>query len=71
NQCRLHISNPEMAQKDKVLFISDLHGRGVLTQRFSGDEWLIDTSGYPSGIYLVYIMMDGNVLKAEKLVISR
>lgn len=71
NQCRLHISNPEMAQKDKVLFISDLHGRGVLTQRFSGDEWLIDTSGYPSGIYLVYIMMDGNVLKAEKLMISR
>lgn len=71
NQCRLHISNPELAQKDKVLFISDLHGRGVLTQRFSGDEWLIDTSGYPSGIYLVYIMMDGNVLKAEKLMISR
>ncbi|MFW5726041.1 MAG: T9SS type A sorting domain-containing protein, partial [Bacteroidota bacterium] len=57
----IRIDHPALAHKEKVLFISNMQGQGMLTQRFSGSSIEVSLVGYTPGTYLVYIMSEGQV----------
>jgi len=65
----INLGHGAMAHKHKVLFISDLQGRKKISQSFSDPEITVSLNGFQPGIYLVYIMAEGQVFKAEKLVV--
>ncbi|MFW5707361.1 MAG: T9SS type A sorting domain-containing protein [Bacteroidota bacterium] len=66
----IRIDHPALAHKEKVLFISNMQGQGMLTQRFSGSSIEVSLVGYTPGTYLVYIMSEGQVFRAERLVVK-
>jgi hypothetical protein len=68
---RLHISieRPAIEHLHKTLFISDMQGRGILTQSFTGNNLNVSLESFSPGVYLVYIMTGQNVLRAGKVVV--
>jgi hypothetical protein len=68
---RLHISieRPAIEHLYKTLFISDMQGRGILTQSFTGNSLNVSLENFSPGVYLVYIMTGQNVLRAGKVVV--
>jgi hypothetical protein len=68
---RLHISieRPAIEHLHKTLFISDMQGRGILTQSFTGNSLNVSLESFSPGVYLVYIMTGQNVLRAGKVVV--
>jgi hypothetical protein len=68
---RLHISieRPAIEHLHKTLFISDMQGRGMLTQSFTGNSLNVSLESFSPGVYLVYIMTGQNVLRAGKVVV--
>jgi hypothetical protein len=68
---RLHISieRPAIEHLHKTLFISDMQGRGILTQSFSGNSLNVSLGSFSPGVYMVYIMTGQNVLRAGKVVV--
>ena len=68
---RLHISiqRPAIEHLHKTLFISDIQGRGMLTQSFTGNSLNVSLENFSPGVYLVYIMTGQNVLRAGKVVV--
>ena len=69
-QVHIRIDHPALEHQDKVLFISDMQGQGMVTQRFSGNSTQVSLSGFAPGVYLVYIMSQGQVFRAERLVVG-
>jgi hypothetical protein len=69
---RLHISieRPAIEHQHKTLFISDMQGRGILTQSFTGNSLNVSLESFSPGVYLVYIMTGQNVLRAGKVVVG-
>ena len=69
---RLYISieRPAIEHLHKTLFISDMQGRGMLTQSFTGNSLYVSLESFSPGVYLVYIMTGQNVLRAGKVVVK-
>ncbi|MFW5687701.1 MAG: T9SS type A sorting domain-containing protein, partial [Bacteroidota bacterium] len=66
----IQVDHPALSHKKKVLYISDMQGKAMLTQRFSGSSIEVSLGGYTPGTYLVYIMSEGQVFRAERLVVK-
>ncbi|MFW5706971.1 MAG: hypothetical protein ACOC12_03530 [Bacteroidota bacterium] len=62
------IDHPALVHKEKVLFISDMQSRGMLTLHFNCSSFEVSLAGYTPGTYLVYIMSEGQVFRAKRLV---
>ena len=65
----LTIDLPSAAHKEKVLYISDLGGKEVLSRIFTGNELKVSLAGIRPGTYLAYVISEGLILKSGKLVV--
>lgn len=48
--------------------IYDFTGRQVLNSQFSTNNYKLDISDYPSGIYLINVFADGKIITSEKII---
>ncbi len=54
-----------------ALYLVDLFGREIVQLDFKdGDEMSFDVSNYPSGIYFIQVLVDGELIQSEKLIVE-
>ncbi|MFW5663589.1 MAG: T9SS type A sorting domain-containing protein, partial [bacterium] len=66
----IQVDHPALSHKKKVLYISDMQGNAMLTQEFTNNLVEVSLAGYAPGVYMVYIMSEGQVFRGEKLLVK-